>query len=86
MQVGSKFYFCQIVIKIKGFNVHYRHPSEKLFLPGHSLFLSSRLTPILSIQNVKEMYLGEPYTPCIPRNTTINGEQYEESRCIYEVK
>ena len=28
---------------LQGFNVHYRYPTERHFLPGHSLFLSSKL-------------------------------------------
>ena len=31
---------------LQGFNVHYRYPTEKLFLPGHSVFLSSKLVKI----------------------------------------
>jgi len=64
---------------LQGFNVHYRYPTEKLFLPGHSVYLSSKLSPMLSVQNVRQMYLGKPYTPC-----EKNNQSYDETECTYE--
>ena len=39
--------------RLQGFNVHYRYPTEELFLPGHSLYLSSKLvniSPLITLQ------------------------------------
>ena len=45
---------------MQGFNVHYQHPETEMFIPGHSVYLSSRLTPIISVQNVQQTFLGDP--------------------------
>jgi hypothetical protein len=34
---------------LHGFNVHYRYPTEKMFKPGHSIYLSSALVSQKSI-------------------------------------
>ena len=35
---------------------------------------------MLSVQNVRQMYLGKPYTPC-----EKNNQSYDETECTYEV-
>ena len=71
---------------MQGFNVHYQHPETEMFIPGHSVYLSSRLTPIISVQNVQQTFLGDPvsFLFYFTKRIVGNDGEFRDRRCVDE--
>ena len=42
---------------------------------------------MLSVQNVRQKYLGDPYTSCVVTNSTPGTKNdYDETECTYKVR
>ena len=62
--------------RITGYSVYYSHFQDSMVEQKHSILITPKLTPIVSLQNVKRTFLGKPFTNCHQTNAT-NRWEYE---------
>ena len=58
--------------KVSGLTLQYSHFTDKAVEHGHSIPLTTGLTPIVYFQNVEQTFLGSPFTTCIETEAVNN--------------